>query len=143
MKTWVLVADEAHARLFESERANGELLEVADFVHPDAHHADRGHRDRLPRAHQSVGGARHGIEPRTSTEEKIRHEFAAELSDFLNEARVANRYDNLVLMAAPAFLGSVRSELDPQVARMVTHALDKQITDASMDRIREELSHLH
>ena len=92
---------------------------------------------------RAVGGARHAIEPRTSTEEKIRHEFAAELSDFLNEARVANRYDNLVLMAAPAFLGSVRSELDPQVARMVTHALDKQITDASMDRIREELSHLH
>lgn len=143
MKTWILVADEAHARLFESERADGELLEVADFVHPEAHHADRGHRDRLPRGHESVGGARHAIEPRTSTEQKIRHEFAAELSDFLNEARVANRYDSLVLMAAPAFLGSVRSELDPQVARMVTHALDKQITDASMDRIREELSHLH
>lgn len=143
MKTWILVADEAHARLFESERANGELLEVADFVHPEAHHADRGHRDRLPRSQQSVGSARHGIEPRTSSEAKIRHEFAAELSDFLNEARVANRYDNLVLMAAPAFLGSVRSELDPQVARMVTHALDKQITDASMERIREELSHLH
>ena len=143
MKTWILVADEAHARLFESERLDGELSEVADFVHPEAHHADRGHRDRLPRAHESVGGARHAIEPRTSAEEKITREFAAELSGFLNEARVAHRYDNLVLMAAPAFLGSVRSELDPQVARMVTHALDKQITDASVDRIRDELRHLH
>lgn len=143
MKTWILVADDARARLFESERTDGELLEVADFVHPDAHHADRGHRDRLPRAYESVGGARHGIEPRTSTEDKIRREFAAELSDFLNEARVAHRYDHLVLMAAPTFLGSVRSELDPQVARMVTHALDKQITDASVDRIRDELRQLH
>ena len=75
MKTWILVADDARARLFESERTDGELLEVADFVHPDAHHADRGHRDRLPRAQQSVGGARHGIEPRTSAEEKIAREF--------------------------------------------------------------------
>ncbi|TWI12064.1 host attachment protein [Aerolutibacter ruishenii] len=143
MKTWILVADEAHARLFESERVDGELLEVADFVHPEAHHADRGHRDRMPRAQQSVGSARHGIEPRTSTEDKNRREFAAELSGFLSEARVAHRYDSLVLMAAPAFLGSVRSELDPQVARMVTHALDKQVTDASLDRIRDELRHLH
>lgn len=143
MKTWILVADEARARLFESERMDGELLEVADFVHPDAHHADRGHRDRLPRAHESVGAARHGIEPRTSAEEKYSQEFASELSHFLNDARVAHRYDHLVLMAAPAFLGSVRSELDPQVARMVTHALDKQITDASVDRIRDELRRLH
>lgn len=143
MKTWILVADECRARLFESERIDGELAEVAAFAHPESHHPKNGHRDRLPRAQQSAGGARHGIEPRTSTEEKRSREFASDLSDVLNQGRVAHRYDRLVLMAAPAFLGSVRSELDPQVARMVSHSVNKDIADATVARIREELRGLH
>ncbi len=142
MKTWIVVADEARARLFEGTAIDGELIEVADFVHPEAHQPEAKARDRLPRVHESATSARHTIEPRITAEDKQADEFARELSSILNDGRVQHQYERLVLIAAPRFLGRMRAMLDPQVAKLVSHTSDKDITKATVDAIREELRSL-
>lgn len=142
MKTWILVADEGRARLFAGERLDGELLEVAGFAHPAAHHPESEAQDRLPRVQESVGSARHAIQPRTSAEDKQADAFARALGEVLEDGRVQARYERLILVAAPRFLGRLRSALDPQVARLVSHSADMDISKAGLDEIRRELQDL-
>ena len=62
-KTWVLVADSKKARLFEYEHSREPWAETACFVNTDDGRSPGF--DRLPRVQESVGSARHAIEPRT------------------------------------------------------------------------------
>jgi protein required for attachment to host cells len=142
MKTWILVADEARARLFEGGAANGELLEIVDFAHPEAHHPESEARDRLPRVQESATTGRHTIAPRITAKDKQAEEFARGLSVFLSEGRVRHEYDKLILIAAPRFLGRMRASLDPEVAKRISHTSDKDITKATIEAIRDELNRL-
>ena len=139
MDTWILVADEGRARLFAGKTIDGELKEIAGFAHPEAHHPEAAARDHLPRVQQSANSARHAIEPRITAEQKQAQEFARALSDVLNDGRVEHRYERLVLIAPPRFLGTMRAALDPQVMKLVSHSADKDITKASLEAIRDEL----
>ena len=104
MTAWILVADEFRARLFEAQAKDGKLEEIDDITHPEGRmHDGEMTRDRLPRVHESVGGARHAIEPHTSIRDKVHFQFARELAERLEQGRVSHAYDELVLVAAPRF----------------------------------------
>jgi protein required for attachment to host cells len=139
MDTWILVADEGRARLFAGKTVDGELTELVGFAHPEAHHPEAAARDRLPRVHESANSSRHAIQPRITAEQKQAEEFARALSEILNDGRVEHRYERLVLIAAPRFLGTMRAALDPEVSKLVSHTSNKDITKASLEAIREEL----
>jgi protein required for attachment to host cells len=140
MATWILVADEGRARLLEAERADGALVERQSFVHEEARqHARDVVADRLPRAHESVGGARHAIEPRTDLETVEASRFARELAAVLEQGRTAGRYQGLVLVAPPRFLGVLRGTLSDGVLRHVTGSLDKDVTRDRIDAIAERV----
>ena len=139
MNTWILVADEGRDRLFEGAATDGALTELAGFAHPEAHHPEATARGHLPRVQESASSARHAIEPRITAEQKQAEEFARALSDILNDGRVEHRYQRLVLVAPPRFLGTMRAALDPQVSKLVTQTLNKDITKASVEAIHEEL----
>ena len=74
--TWVLVADSARARVFEVTREDPTLREIAVFTNPEGRIAPRELRhDRLPRVNESMGHARHAIEPHTSLKRKSTDRF--------------------------------------------------------------------
>jgi protein required for attachment to host cells len=143
MKTWILVADAGRARLFENTSMDGELVELAGFAHPEAHHPEAEARDRLARVQESANSAHHSVAPKTTAADKEADEFARDLSGILNDGRVEHRYEQLLLVAPPRFLGKMRAVLDPQVAKLVSHTFNKDITKATMDAIREELRDLY
>ena len=93
-------------------------------------------RDRLPRTQESVGGARHAIEPHTSVEDKVSLEFARELAERLEHGRVDHAYDELVLVAAPRFLGLLRATIGHEVPKLVVKSIDKGITRSTPEQIR-------
>jgi protein required for attachment to host cells len=144
MKTWILVADEARARVFEAERGDAVLVEVADFIHDAGrHHPQERFADRLPRAHDSMGSARHAIEPHTDAEMIEAQRFARRLGDVLEVARNEQRYARLIVLAAPRFLGTLRETLGAQVAKLVVAEVDKDLTHETAvqlyARVREQL----
>ena len=114
--TWVLVADRARARLFNLVGEGSQLDELRDFANSDARvPAADVVRDRKPRTQESMGSARHAIEPHTTLEEKVSERFARELEVVLEEGRVQHRYERLVLVAPPGFLGTLNQTLGNQL----------------------------
>lgn len=66
MKTWILVADRARARLFYAASDSAELQEIGTWADPEGRAL--GHdleTERLQTTYESVGEARHSIEPHT------------------------------------------------------------------------------
>jgi protein required for attachment to host cells len=138
--TWVLVADSARARLFASDHQ--QLEELQDFVNADARHPARTStsHDQRPRTQESIGSARHVIEPHTSPEEKISAKFAREISEALERGRTDWRYDRLILAAPPRFMGVLQHALSKHVRSLVTAQLCKDLTKLGSKDIQQHLA---
>lgn len=137
MKTaWIVVADEAIARVLEQPAGGGELLPVENLTDPDAHirEAEMRHGPHGRRA----GGAT------VSAADSERHQhaqlFAARVAERLAEARRQGAYDTLHLIAAPRMLGYLRKALPPGVAAVVASEQDKDLVQASPAELARRLA---
>ncbi|HSE11991.1 MAG TPA: host attachment protein [Rudaea sp.] len=140
--TWILVASLSRARLFELGRRNGdfELFEIATFLNPDARGRDRDQvTDRLPRVNESMNATRHAIDPHTSLREKSANQFAQELDEALDNGRVTHRYERLVLIALPEFLGTLHARLNRHVCERIVAEVQHELTTKSPEEIRSYL----
>jgi protein required for attachment to host cells len=140
MKTWILVADSARARLFETGAVDGDLQEIGGYANPQARTkpSDEGH-ERKPRVQESASSARHAIEPHTDAADKSAQSFAHGLAEILDHGRIEHDYTRLLLVAPPRFLGQLNSALDRQVAKLVVQTVGKDVTKASPTEIRQML----
>jgi protein required for attachment to host cells len=137
--TWVLVADRARARLFElaTQDKGCELIEIRDFVNPEGRGSERDQvTERRPRTHESVGATRHAIEPHTSLRDKSANRFAQELGESLEHGRVSHRYEGLVLVALPRFLGTLHATLNRQVCECIMAEIPHELTTKTPAEIR-------
>jgi protein required for attachment to host cells len=138
--TWILVADGARARLFESSAIEAPLAEVECFTNPEGRAtARRMTTARLPRVHESVGPARHAIEPHTTPRDKIADRFAKALADTLERGRSGRRYDRLVLVAPPRFLGTLHAHLGANLREQVAGEIRRNLTALPPAQIRSRL----
>jgi len=143
MVTWVIVADSARARLFElkAEHAAERVLDEFDvIVSPEGrlHEGDLT-ADREGRSFDSRGRGRHRMEPTHTASEHAAEVFAKRLAEHIDDARVAGFVDKLVLVAAPKFLGLLRSNLDANARELVVDSIDKELTMAGPDEIVRHL----
>jgi protein required for attachment to host cells len=127
--TWILVTDVSRARLFE-HRARSDRTLVPIFEDDQPELRDREQRrdsDRPGRIHESHELARHAAEPHTGIDQRIRERYARELVDRLKAEASQRRFHNLVLVAPPALLGSLRKLLDEELAGRVVGELAKDL----------------
>jgi protein required for attachment to host cells len=106
-KTWILIGDGSHARLFEA----------ADAAHPwqMVRKLDREHsREKTDRVE--------------SHEDRGEHDFARLIAGELETARQQGTFTRLVLVAPPRFLGQLRGELSPSLEACVVKSIDKDYT---------------
>jgi protein required for attachment to host cells len=136
-KTWVLVADSKKARLFEYEHSREPWAETACFVNTDDGRSPGF--DRLPRVQESVGSARHAIEPRTGPKDKASARFASTLVAALRAGRDGRRFQSLVIAAAPRFLGTLHAELDKDLQGCVSREIRRNLTGLDSAGIRSYL----
>ncbi|MBA4111533.1 MAG: host attachment protein [Leptothrix sp. (in: Bacteria)] len=151
--TWVVVADEAIARILAGPSDTGELDSVEEITDPDAHAKGSEFRhDAEGRRTGGVvakGGGAHGgaqSRPATTTSaagEDDRHQeaerFARRVAAHLAEAFQQQRFEHLTLVAAPRFLGVLRQALSPQVGKVVTESLDKDLVHLDNQDITRRL----
>ncbi len=141
MKTWILVADTARARVFEVDAKDGHLLEVGGYANPEAHSkpSEIG-RDKPPRAQESASPTRHAMEPHTDPHDKPALKFAQSLAAILETGRVEHSYTRLVLAAPPRFLGQLNQALGAQVGKLVAKTVSKDYSLASPAEISSMLN---
>jgi protein required for attachment to host cells len=120
MKTWIVVAHRGGARLLlQEDDGTFEVLESMD--NPEGRREGAGEVPRAPDSHRSTKPS----EPRDSQRSHAAKTFASELAHKLQHGRIEQSYDELVLIAAPRFLGALRNALDGATAARVRGTLDK------------------
>jgi len=137
---WVLVANQSEARIYALKMPRGPLVEVDKMEHA-AGQAREGDlvTDRPGRSFQSVGDVRHAMEPPVDAKEQEAMKFAKEVSDRLDSARQEGRFDRLVLVAAPHFLGLLRKSLSDATSKQVTEEIAKNLVQFNAEEIRSHL----
>ena len=126
--TWIIAADESRARVLQVLDREQRLTEVDDLVNPGGRAQDRDlQTDAEPRFNGSQGGPPSDGERQGAVEHSART-FAKEVGRYLDKARNEHRYDQLVLVAPPKFLGALRKELHKEVEKLVTEELPNDLS---------------
>ncbi len=125
--TWIIAADSSRAKVLQVADREQKLLEVDDLVNPQGRLQDRElETDAEPRFNPT-GGPASDREAEGAVEHSVRT-FAKEIGRYLEQARTQHRYDELVIVAPPKFLGAVRKELGKEVEKLVVDELPKDLS---------------
>ena len=139
LNTWVVVADSGSARIFTADSPLGELVEREDYAHSEARVKEsRLVSDRQGRTVSSTGRL-HTYSSEETPRDAESRAFAKLLADRLRGARTAGELDRLVLVAAPEFLGRLRSALDDETRKHVESEFSLNLTSLSAKEIRSRL----
>jgi protein required for attachment to host cells len=140
--TYILVADGARARLYANHGVGKGLQPVSGATHKaDLHHHDRDIlTDKPGRASSSIGNGRAALEPQTDWHRFEKHKFAREMAKVLDAAAANKAFDRLILIAPPATLGDLRTELGDQTRKLVSAELAKDLTRHAEQELPQHLS---
>jgi protein required for attachment to host cells len=137
--TWVLVADTTRARIFTAETPSSPLEEIEDLSHTEGRLHDREITSDLSGGIKSSGAGGHSFELPTDPKKHEIDNFAHYVAHYLKDAHNAHRFEQLIIVAGPTFLGMLRSNLPEQIKKTVRFELDKEITTLSAADIRQHL----
>lgn len=139
--TWVLVADRGGARLFEHHGRSSGLQRVADIPHPQGRLKNGElNADKHGRSFDSSGNGRHAMGTSESPAEHVAASFARKLAQRLNQGGQQHRYERLVLVAAPRFLGSLRNALSNAAKTAVIATINKDLSGVQDRDLRTHLA---
>ena len=129
VKTWVLIADGARARILQNE-GPGRGLQAVDGLEFDSDHAATHEivDDRQGRTHASVGYGRSAIEAHSDPHRELKARFATRLADELDQGLAARSYDRLIIVAAPVTLGDLRKAISDHVRKKVVGEVALDLT---------------
>lgn len=128
-KKWILVADSSRARVFEADEQLV-LSEVAHFDHPEGQAQNRelvtdAHGRYFGRGERYEG---HIAEPAVTATQHEQQLFSRTVTGFVNQAVLQHEYETLWLVAPPAFLGLLRSDLHKEAQKRVQREIGKDIS---------------
>lgn len=143
--TWILVAHDAGARLFENNGPGKGIELIEEIEHPEGRERDRDIiSDRPGRSFRKNSGdpRRAAMSRSEGPRERVVSDFARSLAQRLQQARVENQCRRVVLVAPPRFLGLLRSALDAPTAQLVVGSLDKDLASAKEAELIERLGEI-
>jgi protein required for attachment to host cells len=124
--TWIVAADSSRARILQVA-GRQRLDEIDNLLNPEGRMNDR---ELITDAHprfRGTGGPGSDRQEMPAVEHAVEL-FAKRVGDYLDKARVAHRFDELVLVAPPKFLGTLRKELGKEVEKLVADELPKDLS---------------
>ena len=83
--------------------------------------------DKPGRGFSSAGGqVRHALDRRSKQHEEVVLKFSHQIAEALERARGENRFEELVLVAEPHFLGLLRDSLSLEMKKMIKGEVGKE-----------------
>jgi protein required for attachment to host cells len=141
VRTWVLIADAARARVFES-KGKGTGLTVVQDMSFDAQLAPSHEigSDRPGRSFESVGSTRHAMESPSDPHREQKRQFARRIADAVEQKQAARSFDRLVLVAPAVTMGDLRAILPDKVKAVVAAELVADLTNTPMSELPAHLA---
>lgn len=138
-KTWVVVADADKAQIFSAPSPVG-ALSPEFALENQADTVGRDYADRPGRVRDRLGNNRHAMEPKKSPKRVRREKFAKDIASLLDKARTEGRFENLVLIAGPTFLGEIRHHLPEATAKLVSRSISRRAVTFDRATVQQLLS---
>lgn len=144
MRVRIVVADQSEADFYELEQRDMPPQFLERLADPEAHLHDRDLKsDRPGRVfdHAPAAGQRRGAVGHHSTGGELNprkieaRRFARRVTQALDEALRQHRYDRLVIMAPPTFLGLLREEMPAAVHGVLTAEIGKDLVHEPADAL--------
>lgn len=138
-KSWVLVANGSKARVFCFLK--GCLTELTVLTHPETRmHGHDLVTDRPGQSMHSGSLGHHSMEPRIQPHKNETEHFAQEVSRYLDGEHRTNQFQDLHLIASPAFLGLLRHHLHTETQKTIISTVDKDLVGENSRHIRRYLN---
>lgn len=132
---WILVANDGGARLFETPGGQGAIRPIHRWDYPEGKLKDQAFdADRPGRSFDRSGAQRHAMGPEVSPHRRKEAVFAGELADYLEKSLTQKRFKELILVAAPHLLGTLRQGLTPPLRETLRTELAKDLPDYLSER---------
>jgi len=142
-RTWVVIADGAHARIVTRGNGDPGYAIVTEFDSADAHHRARDiGSDHPGRSQESAYSGRHAIEPRTDPHEAQKTKFIGMVASYLNDRDANGEYDALILFAPPHCLHDLRESLNATTKSKVKHQAPQDLTKLPLAALPQHLENM-
>lgn len=146
-KSWIVTANASIAHFFAQESASSDLKEIHDIANADVHQltidseSDRLGQHAASKSRHSVGAPTQpsGYQPHQSPAEHSTEVFAREVAHYLQQNHQQGKFRNLVLVASPEFLGTLRKQLGSNLSAVVSLEINKDYTQVNPDELRKHL----
>lgn len=136
----VVAADNTCARIFCVSSSQGPLEEKTVLVHPENRLQEKNMAsDRQGYSFSSHGHGRKVFSKRVDPKEHEINQFAKEISEYLKNSEANNEFDQLIIVAAPKLLGTLKKEFNNNILKLITYELKKNIAKLSTAEIRKFL----
>jgi protein required for attachment to host cells len=128
LKTWIVVADGSHARVYERIGRTDTLATVLERDDPEARKRNRDLvSDTRGRYTGGAGGPRHAMEVKVSPHQHLEDEFVRKLAGEIDQPANGAKFDRLILIMPPKALGEMRAALSQQTRARVVAELDRDL----------------
>ncbi len=147
-RTWVAVVNRSRACFFERETRNGEVHTIHQITNPQGRVpvkelvSDRPGRSFDSGTHGESGGARHAYSSPVSPHDEAALKLVSKIVDYLEEGRVRNQYEHLILVAEPHFLGVLREAMGSPLSSLVSKEVHMDLTHLSNQELAQDISEI-
>jgi len=138
--TWIVAADSTRARILEMKGRGQPLREMEDLYNPAGREQDHElGKDERGRFYGNIGtpGQANTADYSASPVEHANERFAHTVAEYLDKGRNDHRYNKVVIVAAPKFLGLLRNNLNKEVKKLVEKDLAYDISAFNERQIAE------
>lgn len=147
MNIRIVVADQSVARFYDIQRPSSALQPCGELFDPLAQQQDRDFdTDRPGRVFARASGAgprtagvRHAVGGENTPRVHEATLFARRITETLEKENRGEKFDRLVLMAGPAFLGLLRGEMSDGLRERVVAEVNKNLTHQDDTAVRSHL----
>jgi protein required for attachment to host cells len=140
VKTWILIADGARARVLLNEGPGRGIQVVEGLVFHGDHSATHDLvSDREGRSYSSHGPGRSAIEPHSDPHRELKKTFVHGLARMLARELEQHAYERLVIVAPPVALGDLRAAISDHVRSKVVSEVAHDLTKLPNDEIAVHL----
>lgn len=140
---WIVAADSSRARIFSEETAGKPWQEVKEFLHPESRTHESGTEiEQARRTFKRESPGRHAVSENISPKEHEAWKLCRKIASEVDNARAQNRFNGLVLIAAPAVLGELRKRLSPPTVKRVIQEMPKNLVQRRTEEIRQHLEQI-
>jgi len=125
---WVMVANASEARILEYRGPENPMELLKEIPHPEGRKKGRDLiTDRPGKNMRGASKASHAYDPPISAEQHEAELFARHLADYLDKEGALRKFDRLVLVAPPSFLGLLRKSLSKPLAQKIIREIPKDL----------------